>query len=569
MTSDRRLALGAGLLWGCMASLPASPPSDFRFVEVAAEAGLDRVLLAGRPGKDHLLDSAGAGAAWIDYDRDGHLDLYLVNGWRLEGGRVVEKGNNALYRNRGDGIVEDVTERAGVADAEHWGSGVAVADFDGDGWPDLFVTNFGPNVLYRNRGDGTFQDVAAEMGLQAPGWNTGAAFLDADRDGDLDLYVARYIEASLKDVLEARPTLDWKGVVKVALGPFGLPGATDRFFSRDGERFVEATEPSGLTDRARGFGFAVQAHDFDDDGDLDLYVANDSDANFLYRNEGGGKFQEIGLWSGAALDANGAAQAGMGLAVGDVDGDGLLDVFVTNFSEDFSTLYRALGDAFFEDASRPSGVGPASYQPLSWGAVLEDFDSDGDLDLAIANGHIYPQVEEHPDLGIRYRQPNLLLENDGRGNFTDVTGRAGPGFQQAESSRALVAGDYDDDGDVDLLVTHLDAPPSLLRNDGEQGNWLRVECRLPSGSPWAVGARVTVTAGGRRTVREIASNGSFLSAHDPRLHFGLGTASQADRVEVRWPDGTVTRLDNVPANQRLLVVQATEQTQPGARTERR
>jgi hypothetical protein len=529
-------------------------PGGFHFVDVAAEAGLTRVLHAGRPDKDHLLDSAGAGAAWLDYDADGRLDAYVVNGWKLSGSTIVERGRNALYRNRGDGTFEDVTDDAGVDGAGHWGSGVAVADFDDDGWPDILVTNFGPNLLYRNRGDGTFEDVASRAGVAIPGWNTGAAFFDADGDRDLDLYIAAYIDASLDDVLEARPSLDWKGVDRVAFGPFGLVGAPDHFFLSNGDgTFTEATREAGLEDRALGYGFGVRAADMDDDGDPDLYVANDSDANYLYRNEGNAEFKEVGLWSGAAFDSNGAAQAGMGVAVGDATGDGLLDLFVTNFSEDFSTLYAAEGQAFFRDVSEASGVGVATYGPLSWGTVLADLDSDGDQDLVVANGHIYPQVDRHPEFGMSYRQANLLLENEGAGRFVDAGPRAGPGFAPRSSSRGLAAGDYDDDGDLDLLITHLDESPALLRNESPQGSWLSVVCEVAPGHGTAIGTRVIVELDGVRLVRDVASGGSFLSVHDPRLHFGLGSAERARRVEIRWPDGTTEVLEDVEANRFLHV----------------
>ncbi|MFQ5877717.1 MAG: CRTAC1 family protein, partial [Acidobacteriota bacterium] len=541
---------------------PTGPPDRpaagrFHFVDVASEAGLSRVLWAGRPGKDHLLDSAGAGAAFLDFDRDGRLDIYLVNGWRLDGSRIAERGRNALYRGLPGGRFEDVTERAGVGGEGRWGSGVAVADYDADGWPDLFVTNFGPNILYRNRGDGTFENVAGRLGLEAPGWNTGAAFFDADGDGDLDLYVAAYIDCGQDDVLQARRSLDWKGLEKVALGPFGLKGAPDHFFrSEGGERFVDATVDAGLQDRALGYGFGVRAADYDGDGDIDLYVANDSDQNYLYRNEGDGTFREVGVWSGAGLDQNGAAQAGMGIAVGDATEDGLLDIFVTNFSEDFSTLYRGLGDGFFEDASEQTGVGPATYRVLSWGAALADFDNDGDLDLAVANGHIYPQIDRHPEILGTFAQRDLLLENRG-GRFHDVTDEAGPGFAPARPSRGLAAGDYDNDGDLDLLITRLDAAPALLRNDGRVGSWLTVVCEDPDGASNPIGASVTARIGERVLRRDIAASDSFLSTHDPRPHFGLGSAELVDELIVSWPDGSRSVRRAVPARQVLTVRKGT------------
>ena len=556
-----RLALGLAVLVstyraaGASSGAPPSPP--FRFVDVSAKAGLTRIVLSGRPDKDHLLDSSGTGIAFLDYDKDGRLDVYVVNGWRLEGSRVVERGRNALYRGLPDGTFRDVTDEARVGGEGEWGSGVAVADYDGDGWPDIFVTNFGKNVLYRNLGNGRFENVAARVGLESPGWNTGAAFFDADGDGDLDLYVASYISCSLQDVLDAQRTLMWRGLETVAVGPFGLKGAPDHFFRNEGGRFVDATVEAGMQDQALGFGFGVRAADFDGDGRIDLYVANDSDPNYLYRNEGKGVFKEIGTWAGAALDENGAAQASMGIAVGDVDGDGVLDLFTTNFSEDFSTLYHGVGNGLFEDVSKASGVGPATYRPLSWGTAFADLDNDGDLDLVVANGHIYPQIDRHPELIGTLAQKNLLLENRSRPGapaFRDATEEAGPGFQGSWSSRGLAVGDFDNDGKVDVLVSHLDAPPSLLRNESPDGGaWLTVVCEGKHGEANPIGTTVTVRAGGRVQSRDIAAGDSFLSTNDPRPHFGLGAYTTVDEVLVRWPDGTRSVRRGVPARQFLRV----------------
>ena len=557
----RQVVAGAGLLALALAVAPAGktagPAAPFRFVDVAARVGLTRVLEAGRPGKDHLLDSAGAGAAFLDFDKDGRLDVYLVNGWRLDGDRIAERGRNALYHQRADGTFEDVTDRAGVAGEGEWGSGAFVADYDNDGWPDILVTTFGRNVLYRNLGDGRFENVAARAGLESPGWNTGAAFFDADGDGWLDLYIAQYVDCTLEDVLKAKRTLWWRGLEQVAFGPFGLKGAPDHFFRNEGGRFVDATVEAGMQDKALGFGFGVRAADFDGDGRIDLYVANDSDPNYLYRNEGKGVFKEIGTWAGAALDENGAAQASMGIAVGDVDGDGVLDLFTTNFSEDFSTLYHGVGNGLFEDVSKASGVGPATYRPLSWGTAFADLDNDGDLDLVVANGHIYPQIDRHPELIGTLAQKNLLLENRSRPGapaFRDATEEAGPGFQGSWSSRGLAVGDFDNDGKVDVLVSHLDAPPSLLRNESPDGGaWLTVVCEGKHGEANPIGTTVTVRAGGRVQSRDIAAGDSFLSTNDPRPHFGLGAYTTVDEVLVRWPDGTRSVRRGVPARQFLRV----------------
>jgi len=544
------------LAGGGMGDGPGSEASaaSFKFTDVAAAAGLTRVVLAGRPAKDHLLDSAGTGVAWLDFDRDGHLDAYVVNSWSMAGDQIVERGKNALYRNRGDGTFEDVTDQSGTGGEGNWGCGVAVADYDGDGWPDILVTNFGPNLLYRNRGNGTFENVAAATGVEVPEWSTGAAFFDADADGDLDLYMAGYIESSVEEVLAAKPAVLWKGLAMVALGPFGLQGAADHFFLADGRgSYVEATASAGLTDDIGGFGFGVRAADFDDDGDVDLYVANDSNANFLYSNNGDGTFQQTGLWSGTAYDGGGAGQAGMGVAVGDVDGDLILDIVVTNFAEDFCAVYHGLGGGFFEEISGPAGTADATFYVLSWGAALADLDNDGDLDLVIANGHIYPQVDDHPEWGLTYRQPNLLLENTGAGQFVDVTQEAGPGFELVQASRGLAAADYDNDGDLDLLLSNLDAPPVLLRNESTVGAWLMVVPEEVAGHGTAIGTRVVVTAGGKQQIRDASSGGSYLSAHDQRLHFGLGAANVADRVEVIWPDGHRMVREDVAANQVVTI----------------
>jgi hypothetical protein len=537
---------------------PTAQAPRFRFVDVHEQAGVTRVLLAGRPGKDHLLDSAGAGAAFLDYDRDGRLDIYLPNGWKIDGSTIVERGRHALYRGLPDGRFEDVTDRAGVAGEGRYAQGAFVADYDNDGWPDILVTSFGPNVLYRNKGNGTFENVAAAVGLESPGWNTGAAWFDADSDGDLDLFVAGYIAASERDVLDAKRTLSWKGVEMVAFGPFGLKGAPDRYFRNEGGRFVDATREAGLEDKALAFGFAVRAGDMDGDGFVDLYVANDSDPNYLYRNDGKGVFREVATWAGCAFDEKGAAQASMGVAWGDVTGDGLFDIFVTNFSMDFSTLYGALPGGLYDDVSRATGIGPMTFRNMGWGTAMVDADNDGDLDLVAAQGHIYPQIDAHLEYEGSYAQRNLLAENLGRGKaplFHDATADAGPGFEAQFSTRGVAAGDYDNDGDVDLLFANLDAPPTLLRNDSPGGSWLTVNAIAKSGLPGPIGTTVTVKAGGLVQVRDIAAGDSFLSTHDPRPHFGLGAATIVDAVDVRWPDGSHTVLERVPARQILTVRQ--------------
>ncbi|MHC4934255.1 MAG: CRTAC1 family protein [Planctomycetota bacterium] len=506
-------------------------------MDIAKRAGVEAPTWCGRTDKPHILESGGTGLAVFDYDGDGDLDLYLVTAWRWEGTRVKERARNVLYRNRGDGTFEDVTAKAGVGD-DGFGCGVAVGDHDGDGDPDLFVTNFGPDVLYRNDGDGTFSRVADAPSLD--GWSTGAVFFDADGDSDLDLFIAGQIECTVEEVLHAKPTLDWKGT-KVMLGPFGLEGEKNRYYENLGKgRFREATKEAGLEDVGLYYSFGVMAVDLDRDLDLDLYVANDSNPNYIYTNDGKGRFKEVGLWSGAALDAQGLAQAGMGLAAGDYDGDGLVDVLVTNFAQDSCTLYRNRGECFFTDVSVAAGIRQPTYAPLSWGAAFADFDLDGDSDLFIANGHIYPQADTTPAAATSYAQRNTLLVNE-KARFREVTARSGPGLEVVESSRGVAVGDIDGDGDLDLAIANVDAPPTLLRNETvRKGSWLMVDAPLAR--------RVVVEAQGRRWVAERVIGASYVSASDPRFHFGLGPVARVDRLTVFWPDGTTTVLEGLEAN---------------------
>src|SRR4051812_44200382 len=473
-------------------------PSDPHFVDVAAEAGLETVLYCGGPDKDHILESVGSGCAFVDYDGDGRLDVYLVNAWALDEqpSRVRLKGRNALYRNRGDGTFEDVTARAGVAD-ESWGCGVCAGNYKNEGKVVLHVPIFGPNRLYRNRGDGTFEQVAERAGVADPGWGAGAAFFDADGDGDLDLYVANYIDATLDDVLAARRTSTWRDKVKVLAGPFGLRGGRDKFFRNNGDgTFRDATDEAGMTDTAESYGLGVLASDLDSDGDIDVFVANDSNPNFLYRNNGNGTFTEIGTWSGAGLNGDGVAQAGMGVDAADFDGDGKPDIVVTTFAFDSATLFLNEGGLLCRDVSVAIGLKAITYQALKWGCAFLDVDNDTDNDLVIVNGHIYPQVDQVPELHESYRQLPFLLRNDA-GQLTDVSRRAGPGLQRQVSARGLAVGDYDNDGDLDLLVTAMDSPPLLLRNDTPRtGHWLKLRLFNRHGSP-SIGARVTLTAGGK------------------------------------------------------------------------
>ena len=534
--------IAAGLLAGS-AALAASraAAAELRFTDIAATSGVTAPTWCGREEKPHIMESNGTGLAVLDYDGDGDLDLYLVNGWRLEGSRIVERGVNRLYRNDG-GVFADVTERAGVGD-DGWGSGVGVGDIDGDGDPDLMVTNFGADVLYRNRGDGTFEPLADGPSIE--GWSAGAVLFDADGDGDRDIFLTAYIDCTMEEVLHAEPELDWEGL-KVMLGPFGLEGLGNAYFENLGQgRFREATKEAGLEDVGLYYSFGVAALDLDGDLDLDLYVANDSNPNYVYDNQGDGTFQEVGLWSGAALDAMGNAQAGMGLAAGDLESDGLPDLLVTNFYKDTSTIYRNLGQFIFEDISRQMALTEATFMPLSWGTTLSDLDLDGDLDVFVANGHIYPQADLATQAGTSFRQRNLLLANEG-GAFRDVSAAAGPGLAVEEVSHGLAVGDLDGDGDLDLSVSNVDAPPTVLRNDSPPaGAWLMVS------APEAL--RVDVEAGERRWVRHRIVGASFLSESDPRFHFGLGELEAIDRLTLFHPGGGRSRYLRPPSGRVLSV----------------
>lgn len=546
--SAAALVVSAVAFW--LASLPHDAKSAGScspcLVDVAAEAGIDIKLYGGGPNKDHILESVGTGVAFIDYDRDNLPDIYFVNAWLLEEdpSRVRVRGRNALYRNLGNGRFEDQSAQAGVND-DGWGCGVCVGDYDGDGWEDLYVTNFGPNLLYRNRGDATFEEVASNVGVADPGWGAGCAFFDADHDGDADLYVANYIDCTMENVLAARRSILWQDTAHVMAGPFGMRGGKDHFFLNNGDgTFRDATDEAGMTDLAEAYGLGVLASDLDADGDVDLYVANDSNPNFLYRNDGTGHFTDIGSWCGAGYDAEGAAQAGMGVDAADLDGDGLQEIFVTNFAADHCTLYQNAGNDFFEDVSATQGIRPITQKVLSWGCAFLDVDRDMDQDLLIVNGHIYPQVDDYPAVGETYCQLPILLENKD-GSWADVSRMAGPGLQRAVSARGLAVGDFDNDGDVDVVVTAMDSAPLLLRNDTTSSNhWVKVRLLTPAGAH-ALNATGTITVAGVTQMREVRSGSTYQSQNQLDLYFGLGTATTIDRLEIRWPNGTRTVRDHL------------------------
>ena len=532
-------------------------PFQVRFVDVTEEAGITIKTTSGGEEKRYIVEAKGGGAAtFLDYDDDGWMDIYIVNGSRLEGFPPGEEPRNVLYRNNGDGTFAEVTEEAGVGDA-HWGMGCTAADYDNDGYTDIYVANFGPNVLYHNNGDGTFTDVTEEAGVGDPRWSTGTAWGDYDGDGDLDLYVANYVNFDVNNIEKYRKVNVWRGI-EVMAGPRGLEGAEDVFYRNNGDgTFTDFTTEAGLTDRLKGYGFAVLFADYDNDGDLDIYIANDSVPNYLYRNNGDGTFTEVGLEAGVAYSEDGREQAGMGAVFGDYDNDGDLDLFVTNFSDDNNTLYRNDGDGFFTDVTFQSGLGAPSLPFVSWGTEFLDYDNDGWKDLFVATGHVYPQVDQY-NFGMTYEERNQLYHNNRDGTFTEVTEVAGPGMQIKKVSRGATFGDYDNDGDIDVLVLNMGDRPTLLRNEGGNRNhWIKFRTVGTRSNRDGIGARIWVTAGGLTQMREVYMGSSFLCGNDIRVHFGLGKNDKADLVRIRWPSGLVEEFRDLKAD-RLYILKEGE-----------
>ena len=567
------------LAFGCTSPDPSAPPADpappadepgLQFVDVVHEVGLDAFRqVSGDADKMYLPASTGAGVALFDFDGDGDLDVFLVNGSRIGGFEPGNEPTNRLFENQGGGAsFLDVTRAQGLASHGAWGQGCSVADVDGDGTLDVYVTNYGPNALYLNRGPGEgFVEVAGQAGVDTPSWSTGAAFFDYDRDGDLDLYVANFVR--FDEVLAAHegrelPTHEWKGL-RVAIGPQGLPAAGDRLFRNDGPdeglpvSFADVTDLMGISSADASYGFQPSPGDVDGDGFLDLFVPNDSRPNFLWRNHGGRGFEETALVAGVAVDRAGNNQACMGVTFDDYDGDDRLDLFVTNFADDFNTLYAGGASGFFQDRTAAAGLWtPETQHRLAWGTFFFDADHDGKAELFVANGHIYPQIDQ---LGIAetYAQANQLFVLGGDGRFEDVSTAAGPGFAISKVSRGAAMGDLDDDGDLDIVINNLDDVPTVLRNDSRAtGRWLKVLLRGRGHNTSAIGARVRVEAGGKTYSRYVRSAESFLSHHDLRLHFGLGSAEKVDRLTIDWPDGTTEALAERSPTSVLLVIQQGE-----------
>ena len=542
-----RLLLFCGLALLVRLSVPA--PAPVVFTDVARQAGVTPVIVSGSREKNYILEVNGSGACWLDFNKDGYSDLYLVNGATLEqlqGKEMPARARNYLFRNNGDGTFTDVTLAAGVP-GKGWGFGCVVADYDNDGNADLFVTNFGPNILYRNNGDGTFTDATAAAGLaQAGRWHTGAAFGDYDGDGYVDLYVAAYLDFDVRN--PPKPGgCSYHGLAVKACGPRGFRGAPDSLYRNNGDgTFTDVTVAAGVEDRERYFGFAVVFDDFDNDGRPDIFVANDSNPNYLYHNRGDGTFREIGVTAGVAYSADGKEHSGMGAAVGDYDNNGLMDLFITAFADDNYALFRNDGNNVFTDVSYPSGVAEPTIPWLGWATFFLDYDNDGHRDLFVVNGHVYPEID-----GFRkesYRQPLQVLANLGNGKFREATADAGLARIPRRSGRGAASCDYDNDGDIDAVVSNIDDRPMLLRNDGgNRANWIEFEMAGTASNRSGIGARVKVVAGGLVQFDHVRAGGGYLSGNDLRLHFGLAGHKRGD-VEVRWPSGTLDRFENVEAN---------------------
>ncbi len=554
-----RLA-GALILVGLLAfgaDFPrAAQGSNIRFTNVAAAVGLDSFLnIAGTKSKDFIVGSTGNGAAFLDYDRDGDLDILLVNGSTLA---MMPKGGHplvALYRNDGDRFA-DVTTATGL-NKRGWGTGVCVADFDNDGWDDVYVTAFGPNMLWRNVGGRTFTPTSQARDSR---WSTGCAFGDYDRDGDVDLFVANFVKFSLDTVPKRgeRASCRFENI-DVFCGPRGLPGEPDALYRNEGDgTFTDVTKAAGAADPGY-YGFGVLFTDLDDDGWPDVYVANDSTPNLFFHNQQNGTFTERALQSGLAVSADGREQAGMGVDVGDYDGDGRLDLVKTNFAQDYTSLYRNHGNGLFVDSSFRSGLAATLGPYLGWGIGFVDVDNDSLLDLFIANGHVYPNVDQTGTS--TYRQRNQLLRNVGRGQYKVITKDVGGPLLLEHSSRGAAFGDVDNDGDLDILISTLDDQPVLLRNDSSGGHWITLRLEGSRSNRSAVGAKVVIRTGTRRQTAEVRSGGSYISHNDLRVHFGLGTVATVDQVTIRWPNGTVETVGPLHAD-RFYAVREGDGVQP-------
>ena len=535
----RRHAFG-----GFQATGQRSPATktDLHFTEISSQAGINfkHVLSAE---KKYIVESMSGGVALFDYDNDGYLDIYFVNSLTVDLARSHQTSRSILYHNNLDGTFTDVTNKSGLGDIG-FGMGVAAGDFNNDGLLDLYVTCLGPNHLFKNNGNGTFTDVTTKAGVSDPRWSTGAAFVDYDNDGKLDLFVANYVDFDLNHLPEFGQgrTCQFKGV-PVQCGPRGLPGAGDSLYHNNGDgTFTDVSKKAGVSDPNGYYGMGVICSDFDDDGLVDIYVANDSTPNFLYHNNGDGTFKEVGFISGTAVNGSGKEQGSMGVTLGDYDHDGMLDLFLTNFDDEYNTLYHNDGRGSFSDVSYAAKVAAVSLPYVGWGTKFIDYDNDGWVDLFVANGHAYPQRDH-------YRQRMLVHHNNRDGTFDEVAAQLSSSLMENRVSRGVAFGDIDNDGDVDIVVNDLDGSPQVFRNDGGNVNSsILITTVGVKSNRDGIGARVKVVSGGVTLVDEVRSGGSYISQNDLRLHFGLEQRTKIDLVEVRWPSGVIDKVSNLAAN---------------------
>lgn len=550
-----------------VATPPAPDVETTLFEDITRSSGVD-FEQPPSPDVKYIVEAANGGVALFDYNRDGLLDIYLVSPLTHDTLDESAKWPSALYENRGNGRFVDVARKVGV-DSTGWGVGVCVADYDGDGFRDLYVTGLEANRLFRNEGGERFTDVAAELGVEGGGWSTGCTFADFDRDGDLDLFVSRYVTVSFDELPEfGKGQFCSYREMPVHCGPRGLPGISDLFFRNDGGHFVEVSQEAGVGDAEKRYGLGAVAFDADEDGWLDLFVANDTLPNYLYLNKKDGTFEEMGFLMGVAASEDGKAQGSMGVALGDYLGEGRISLFVTNFAEEYNTLYRNAG-GFFTDESFRSGTALPSLRNVGWGTAFLDYDNDGWLDLLLVNGHVYPQVAELEVEAIApYHQRRLLYRNRRDGTFEEIGEKVGGPLTEPRVSRGMAVGDLDNDGRLDVVINNQVGKAEVWRGVYPgAGNWLLVELVGAGKLTDAIGATVHLGLGKQRQMRLVQSGSNYLSQDDMRLHFGLGDASKIDTLEVRWPDGTTTARADVAVNQVLRIEQpvaeSTEQPSVG------
>jgi len=524
-------------------------------LDITASTGIHFDHLSS-PEQRFIVESMGGGVAMIDYDQDGWPDLYFTNAQSVQMAMAGKKARSALYRNNHDGTFTDVTDKAGVGHP-CWGMGATVGDYNNDGWPDLLVTCFGGVVLYRNNGDGTFTDVTKSAGLSSDhAWATGAAFGDYDGDGWSDLFVAHYVDLNLNDLPKFGSSKTCKyHDIEVQCGPRGLRGSPDNLYhnNHDGT-FTDVSKQAGVDDASRYFGLTSVWSDFNQDGRLDLFVANDSEPNYLYRNDGNGHFTDVAYQAGAAVSQDGQEQANMGVALGDYDHSGRSSIAVTHFSDEYAALYRNDGNMNFTDVSDVAGIAHSTSRYVGWGDVFFDFDNDGWVDFFMVDGHVYPQVDSS-DIGTKYREPKLLFLNEHNGKFADVSRQVGPALQVPSVSRGVAMGDLFNDGVVDLVIENLQGNAIILKPKPTSNHWISLELAGVQNNLLALNARVRITSGSVVQTQEVLSGGSYLSQNDLRLHFGLGTADHADKVEIFWSDGKTQTLTNLASDHFYYVLQ--------------